>query len=720
MKSKNELQILSLRIKNYRQYYGEQKIDLSSDEKNINVIQGENGEGKSNILNAINYCLYLEEPHLKSASQQMPIINTRAIDETKKGDEVPMEIELELGNNSIKYRISRKISAKKGELRKTTKDGAETFEVEYMKGYGLFPAGVEPFMLSDFKIGKRNQNGWEDRPIESAVSQLLPKELRSFYFLDGEFLESLHTTFDSIQKGIEEVSHLTIAFDTIDHLKKVLRILETQTQGIDANADNLLEEMHRAENWLNSTDDAGNIKPSDSPNDIIWKPITDEGQKDEYHPVSGKPRLKTKKQEAEWLKEKIKEIDSLLQKHNSESVQDWSLELEKLENTIIPNAELKLEARKKEKMEYLVKVGPIIYLKPCIEYTCNLVDEKRHKGELPVKYTDIFINDLLERKECICGNDLSQEKARKILLDWQVKSKMSEKLDSAVEATADFKSILKNLKERIARLDTFRTEITESEDKLEEHYQRKQELKTLLKNSNEEEVQNLMGQRDARQNILDKLNREIGNIESEIRHWEAKYHDAKKERNQIEMKNKKLATDKIKVDLCRNALTNMEKVRDIVLERVRNEVAKNTKENFLNLIWKKDTFADVTLSNDYRLTITRKDGYDATHNLSAGEKLVLALSFIAAIRKITGFRMPLVIDTPLGKISGKPTKNIGDFLSKFFQDTQVTLLVTDKEYQFVDKNINQSFRDIIEKFVNKEYLLDFNEKNNCTTIGVME
>ena len=156
------------------------------------------------------------------------------------------------------------------------------------------------------------------------------------------------------------------------------------------------------------------------------------------------------------------------------------------------------------------------------------------------------------------------------------------------------------------------------------------------------------------------------------------------------------------------------------MKKVRNEVAEHTKKNFLNLVWKKDTFSEVTLSDDYRLTVIRKDGYDATHSISAGEKLVLALSFIAAIRKITGFRMPLVIDTPLGKISGKPTKNIGEFLSKFFEDTQVTLLVTDKEYQFEDKKIKQSFRDIIKKFVNKEYLLNYDETSNISKVEVMK
>ena len=716
MNASEELQIRSLKIKNYRQYYGEQTIDLSTDNRNINIIQGGNGEGKSNILNAINYCLYLEEPHLRPDLLQLPVINLRAIYEANIGDEIPMEIELELGNRRLRYRITRRIFAKKSKLVKTSSE-QKGFEVEQINDLGTFPIGFAPFESSSFKVGHRNGSGWVDQPIQLAIRQILPRELHSFYFLDGEFLESLHVMFGRIKEGIEEVSHLTIVFNTINHLKTTLRLLEKKTEGMDSDVDKYQEEVHRAEDWLNSTDDAGNLKRSDSSNDLIWKPYGQDSI--EYHPISGRPRLESKQQEAEWFRERIAKIDAQLQKHNSDSVQQWSSELECLDKITIPQKTSALDKKIKEKMEHVASIGPEIYLNSCITYMCSLVDEKRAKGELPVKYTEIFINDLLYKKKCICGNDLSKEEPRKILSEWQKQSKLSEKLDSAIEATAGFKVVLGTLRNRISGLDKLRMEINDMEQDIDQYHEKRKIIIENLKNSKEDSIKNLIDERDGRQGLLDKLNREIGAIESDIRHWESRLSVAENQRTRAEQKNVKLRREMDRIYLGKRVLKNLEIVRDSVLDNVRNRVVQYTKENFLKMVWKKDTFSDVTLSDDYKLAVI-KNGFNAIHSLSAGEKLVLALSFIAAIRKITGFRMPLIIDTPLGKIAGKPTKNVGKFLSELFQDTQITLLVTDKEYQFVDPSIGQSFRDIIKGSVNKEYLLTHDEKKDMTTFGEMK
>ena len=66
--------------------------------------------------------------------------------------------------------------------------------------------------------------------------------------------------------------------------------------------------------------------------------------------------------------------------------------------------------------------------------------------------------------------------------------------------------------------------------------------------------------------------------------------------------------------------------------------------------------------------------------LSAGERQVCALSFMAALNSVSGFEVPLVIDTPLARISSEPSRNIARNLPNYLQNKQVTLLVTEKEY----------------------------------------
>ena len=55
---------------------------------------GTNGAGKTNILNAINWCLYNDEPHLSKKSEGLPIPNLRAIENLKLGEELKVSAEL--------------------------------------------------------------------------------------------------------------------------------------------------------------------------------------------------------------------------------------------------------------------------------------------------------------------------------------------------------------------------------------------------------------------------------------------------------------------------------------------------------------------------------------------------------------------------------------------------------------------------------------------------
>ena len=716
MSARNDLQIRFLKIKNYRQYYGEQKINLSTSNGNINIIQGENGEGKSNILNAINYCLYLSEPHLKNVSPLLPITNLRAIREAPIGSDVDMEIELELGNENVRHRIRRAVHMKRVKLQ-TAGSEQNSFAVESGK-LGTFPVNSAPWDTFEIESGEKKSGNWSVIPnTDSFIQETLPKGLTSFYFLDGEFLESLHAHFDQIKDGIEEISQLNLVFSAITHTKVLLRRLEDATRGQDPDIDRYQEQASQYSEWLDSTDGAGNMKYSVDHSDTIWWKEPYDTDKSEYHPYSGRPRLSSKKEEEEILKERIVAIDRDLTEHNASNIRSWSTELVRLEKTIKRNESYR-DRKSIEKMNHVATIGPEIYLTSCIQNFIKLVDEKKFKGELPVKWTDIFVEDLLAHNRCICGNDLTNVSSKKTLLEWREKSKKSEQLDVALEATADFKASMKKLKGEFSKIDKLRREIRDYDKNLEEDRVQSKELKQKLNDADESSIQRLMDEKVARQSMLEEVQRDITILEKKIKDYNNNLFEARNQIKLAETRTEQLRRKRSTVSFCRRTLEHLETIRDSVLDNMRVKVANHTRENFLNLIWKKGEFSDVGLTDDYQL-IVLKNGFNAVHTLSAGERLVLALSFIVAIRDITGFKVPLIIDTPLGKISGKPTKNIADFISNFSNNVQITLLVTDKEYQFMDPEIGRSFRDLIKKFVNNEYILS-RQSQEDTTITVMK
>ena len=121
----------------------------------------------------------------------------------------------------------------------------------------------------------------------------------------------------------------------------------------------------------------------------------------------------------------------------------------------------------------------------------------------------------------------------------------------------------------------------------------------------------------------------------------------------------------IKLQLVQDALTTLAETEYIVKTKIRNQVERSTKENFLTLIRKKTAFTDVLIDEDFNVKIIHSHGYNAINDLSAGEYMILGLSFMSALMTISGFHAPVIIDTPLGKIDDEHREYITTELPKF-------------------------------------------------------
>jgi len=87
------MRIEKIKLKNYRQYRDVEISFKQTSENDLHIIVGKNGTGKTNLLNAINWCLYKEEPHLSKDSELLPLLNTKTIAES---DRVTQKVLVEL------------------------------------------------------------------------------------------------------------------------------------------------------------------------------------------------------------------------------------------------------------------------------------------------------------------------------------------------------------------------------------------------------------------------------------------------------------------------------------------------------------------------------------------------------------------------------------------------------------------------------------------------
>jgi DNA sulfur modification protein DndD len=97
------------------------------------------------------------------------------------------------------------------------------------------------------------------------------------------------------------------------------------------------------------------------------------------------------------------------------------------------------------------------------------------------------------------------------------------------------------------------------------------------------------------------------------------------------------------------------------------------------------------------------------HRLSAGEKQLLAIAFLWGLARLSGRKIPVAIDTPLGRLDSSHRTNL---LERYFPvaSDQVILLSTDTE---IGEKERQQLRDM--DAISREYLLKYDPVERFTS-----
>ena len=101
------MKLLSITLENFRQFYNKQKIKFSDGDRNVTVVFGENGKGKTGIFRALVFGLfgevYLAQDNNKD---KIHLVNLLKLDENE-GMPVNATVKIEFEHKGEKYFIER-------------------------------------------------------------------------------------------------------------------------------------------------------------------------------------------------------------------------------------------------------------------------------------------------------------------------------------------------------------------------------------------------------------------------------------------------------------------------------------------------------------------------------------------------------------------------------------------------------------------------------------
>ncbi|SDS17957.1 DNA sulfur modification protein DndD [Polaribacter sp. KT25b] len=663
------MKISKIKLNNFRIYKGQNELNLAAKgDKNISIIAGKNGFGKTTFLTSLIWCFYgklmtqVEDKYKKDIKNiggydnyLLSLVNKDSKDESS---ETTFSVEVELQDLLIPAIPCRTVNIIRTYSLKTQQETLQILidgdENELTKDVGF-----EVF-INDF---------------------ILPREIAKFFFFDAEKIVSLAEA-----KSKAELRSLSKAYSEVLGIKKY--------EELKNNLESLLTKLRRR-----GVSDLEEYKLKEllSEEEELEKLINhNQDKQDEID-----KHLVILKSESDSLQEK------LIREGNSITLEELKELKSKRDNLKEESVSIKQELRKLLDLTPLVIAGKNLgklYNQLVLENDdlYGALTEKLLKKELESFSTSILANqDLLSLDPSI------KDKIEKAISN-SIKSKFKKKdskskvgkvyLEFSEESFREFEAIYNNIKttflsqfnaivkeEKITRALLSRTnkKIKQGEARKDNH---------LARQFRDEKT-------NADTKIEDFLN-EKNNLLEEVGGLRLKLTSHKKVRSEYEKNFNLVETDKKKYDVTQKLLVKINELIKRIKEDKKYSLQKSVSLGLRKLMHKKDFISNVRVNiiddvMDIDL-LDKKGQVIDKDSLSKGEQQLYATALLKALVDESGIKFPVFIDSPLQKFDKYHSKNI---IKEFYPSIseQVVLFpllekeLSEAEYELLKPNLNKVF-----------------------------
>ncbi len=598
-------------IHNYRLYH-HIEMDFPRKDEDMHIVVGDNGVGKTTFLNAINWCLYGDEPHAFSEESSLPIPNLEASDDDAY---VELTVSSDSGHTIIFKRTY--ISENNNDLLVSVK--SPTGETDYFSG--------------------------EKADIE--VDRFVPMAIREFFFFDGEQLDTYFTSdrTKNIENRIFILSHIELIDQMIERLTEKRKEFNKEASKLNKDVEPKRLELEKKEKALNKEE----------------------------------KRLKQLNKSKQDAEDRIKVLDAELK-----GIPDV-IELEERRDDlkkIISELEGDINGKLEEISELVLLTAPSVFSFEAIDFTLKDIDEKYQTNQLPPQIDQNVINESLDGGVCkLCNRQLDEESIEyltKTLNDYNLSSKQSKLL---LNLKSPLKLLENELKTFSKRREDLNGTLVAYRKSLKEYTDELNIVKELYAGYEDDSIKDKFEEREKQETVKQNSLIKIGSAQKNISNLKKDIEDLNNEIDDILSDNKKTILINKKKQLCDNSLKLLTRTKDDIMLSTKKQIGNYTKDKFFELIWKQDTFADVTIDDAYNVKLIHNlTNSNCLGTASAAERELLALAFTLGIHSVSGFSSPLLIDTPLARVSGAHRVNFTNVLLDVSKEKQTILILTPDEF----------------------------------------
>jgi DNA sulfur modification protein DndD len=624
-------------VENFRQFRGKQEIEFiapGNDHANVTVIFGENGRGKTGLFRAIVFCLFGERCLSQDGDvrrEELQLVNVSALISTP-GQPIRTSVELEFTHRGQTYRLRRAILGMQDENKIIEEEDEKRLFVVTSEG---------------------NTETVPTTEIDKVIDSILDRRVKDYFLFDGEKIERL--TRASIEQrreisaGIRNLLNVDALETAIRAVGRVLKTLEKEL----SNSSN--EELSRLLKRL-----------GDNEKEQALSRKRQEELADEIRLA----RQEIDKTDNELIK--FNEIRHLLEKRRSLEKELQDLEQQRDEAL--------------NEMRNFVRKTAALIVAPTVINVFTHIEKQKQRGEIPSEIRRDVIEKILSDQQCICGSEICEgTDAYSHIIAWLKRTSDVSTQDAAL-----------NLWRYLAEV---RNHFSDDANIVEKQLQQYGNRTSLIANINRglENVRDQIGSSE-RQDAT-KLDGQRKKLQENIVSLVAEAQTKQTQLEQLHQENDRfralLKEEKLKVGkndelsrrsiLARDTLDALEGIYQQFTYEIKDLIGKSATQLFRELLDKegRENLRTIVVNDDYSLQVLDRYNKPFLANISAGQRQIMSISFIAALARTASrgenIEIPLFMDTPFGRLSYEHRQNLINQVPTFA--SQWILLATDTEFR---------------------------------------